>query len=61
MSQLELDLMTPGEVARAFHVDPKTPGRWGRNGKLLAVRTPGGHNRFFRMQGARLEELGGVP
>ena len=44
------ELMTPGEVSRAFHVDPKTPGRWARNGKLLTVRTPGGHSRFFRLQ-----------
>ena len=52
MSQIELELLTPGEVAREFHVDPKTVSRWGKSGryKFLSIRTPGGHRRFFRLQ-----------
>jgi len=42
------DLMTPGQVARAFNVDPKSVARWNTEGKLPAVRTVGGHRRFRR-------------
>lgn len=42
------DLMTPGEVAAAFRVDPKTVTRWAQAGKLSSVRTLGGHRRFKR-------------
>lgn len=42
------ELLTPGEVARMFRVDPKTVTRWARAGKLQAVRTLGGHRRFRR-------------
>jgi excisionase family DNA binding protein len=39
-------LLTPGQVATLFHVDPKTVTRWARAGKLTAIRTLGGHRRF---------------
>lgn len=39
-------LLTPGEVAREFRVDPKTVTRWAKAGKIGSVRTPGGHRRF---------------
>lgn len=39
-------LMTPAEVAAAFHVDPKTVTRWAKEGKLSPVRTLGGHRRY---------------
>lgn len=39
-------LMTPGEVARLFGVDPKTVSRWADAGKLPALRTLGGHRRY---------------
>jgi excisionase family DNA binding protein len=43
----ELDrLLTPGEVADLFRVEPRTVGRWARDGRLSAVRTPGGHRRY---------------
>lgn len=42
------DLMTPGEVAAAFRVDPKTVSRWAKAGKLHSIQTPGGHYRFDR-------------
>jgi excisionase family DNA binding protein len=40
-------LLTPGEVAEMFRVDPKTVTRWANTGKLRSVKTPGGHRRFF--------------
>lgn len=39
-------LMTPGEVANLFRVDPKTVSRWAISGRIPSVRTPGGHRRF---------------
>ena len=39
-------LLTPGEVASLFRVDPKTVTRWARAGKITAIRTLGGHRRF---------------
>lgn len=39
-------LLTPGEVAAMFRVDPKTVARWAKAGRLPAIRTPGGHRRF---------------
>ena len=40
-------VMTPAEVARLFHVDPKTVSRWANAGKLRSFKTPGGHRRFY--------------
>ncbi|MDQ1504185.1 MAG: hypothetical protein QOD57_1912 [Actinomycetota bacterium] len=40
------ELLTPGEVATMFRVNPKTVTRWARAGKISAVRTLGGHRRF---------------
>lgn len=40
------ELLTPGEVARMFSVDPKTVTRWAKAGKLTAIRTLGGHRRY---------------
>jgi excisionase family DNA binding protein len=39
-------LLTPGEVAALFRVDPRTATRWGREERIESVRTPGGHRRF---------------
>jgi len=39
-------LLTPGEVAGLFRVDPKTVTRWAQAGKLHPVRTLGGHRRY---------------
>jgi len=44
------DLMTPGEVAQLFRVDPKTVTRWAQNGRLTSVRTLGGHRRYSRRE-----------
>lgn len=43
-------LLTPGEVAAKFRVDPKTVTRWANAGKLTAVRTLGGHRRYRRTE-----------
>lgn len=40
------ELMTPGEVAKLFAVDPKTVSRWANAGKISSVKTLGGHRRF---------------
>jgi excisionase family DNA binding protein len=39
-------LLTPGEVASLFRVDPKTVTRWAKSGKISSVRTLGGHRRY---------------
>ena len=43
---MELNLVTTGEVAKMFSVDPKTVGRWSKIGKFTDYRTPGGHRRY---------------
>lgn len=44
-------LLTPGEVAKLFHVDPKTVSRWAIQGKINGkIRTPGGHRRFLQSE-----------
>ena len=40
------ELLTPGQVAELFNVNPKTVTRWARAGKITAIRTLGGHRRF---------------
>jgi excisionase family DNA binding protein len=40
-------LLTPGEVAGMFRVDPKTVTRWAKAGRLESITTPGGHRRFW--------------
>lgn len=42
----EPELLTPGDVAKLFGVDPKTVTRWATAGKLDAQRTLGGHRRY---------------
>ncbi len=50
-------LLTPGEVARLFGVNPKTITRWANAGKLSPVRSLGGHRRYRASQvHALLEE-----
>lgn len=58
-------LLTPGEVAALFRVDPKTVTRWAAAGRIGSIRTPGGHRRFRESEvRALLEgegELGELP
>ena len=42
------ELLTPADVAKMFHVDPKTVTRWAQAGKLTYMRTLGGHRRYRR-------------
>jgi excisionase family DNA binding protein len=58
-TQATSSLLTPGEVAVMFRVDPKTVTRWAQAGKLSAVRTLGGHRRFLESE--VMELLGAVP
>ena len=52
------ELLTPGQVAELFNVNPKTVTRWARAGKLTAIRTLGGHRRFKASEIRRcLEEM----
>lgn len=51
-------LMTPGEVAALFRVDPKTVTRWAAAGKISAIKTPGGHRRFRESEVRALLEGG---
>lgn len=44
------DLLTPAEVADMWRVDPRTVTRWEKQGKLRAVKTPGGTRRFYRAE-----------
>jgi excisionase family DNA binding protein len=41
-------LLRPGELADIFRVDPKTVTRWVGQGRITAIRSPGGHHRFHR-------------
>lgn len=47
-------LMTPGEVAGAFHVSVITVTRYANEGKLLSRRTLGNQRRFARAEVAAL-------
>lgn len=45
---MDRDYLTPGEVARALHVSPKTVIRWANDGLIPCTMTLGGHRRFLR-------------
>ena len=53
-------LLTPGEVAVLFRVDPKTVTRWAAAGKLGSIRTPGGHRRFRESEVRAMLEADGT-
>lgn len=46
MSDSTDHILSPGEVAELFHVDPKTVSRWAKQGRLPCFTTLGGHRRF---------------
>lgn len=55
-------LLTPGEVAALFRVDPKTVTRWALAGRIGSIRTPGGHRRFHEAEvRALLARHAGIP
>ncbi|WP_242910270.1 BldC family transcriptional regulator [Actinomadura terrae] len=39
-------LLTPGEVAEMFRVDPRTVTKWAKQGKIPFIWTPGGTRRY---------------
>lgn len=41
-----IQVLTPGEVAALYGVDPKTVTRWADTGRITSFKTPGGHRRF---------------
>lgn len=43
-------LLKPKEVARLFQVHPVTLRRWDREGKINAIRTPGGQRRYLKSE-----------
>jgi excisionase family DNA binding protein len=45
-SPLGSGVLRTGDVAKLFHVSPKTVGRWATEGRLPYVRTLGGHRRY---------------
>ena len=57
-SQARGRLLTPGEVASLFRVDPKTVTRWAAAGRISSIRTPGGHRRFREAEVRALLEGG---
>lgn len=54
-------LLTPGEVAALFRVDPKTVTRWAAAGRISSIRTPGGHRRFPESEVRALLAAGTAP
>jgi excisionase family DNA binding protein len=58
---VEEPLLTPGEVAAVFRVDPKTVTRWAMKGKLTTLRTLGGHRRSLASEVERLLVVGTEP
>jgi hypothetical protein len=54
-------LLTPGEVAALFRVDPKTVTRWAKAGRVHSIRTVGGHHRYPAGQFAHLLAPAGRP
>jgi excisionase family DNA binding protein len=50
------ELLTPGEVAVLFRVDPKTVTRWAQAGRIPSIRTIGGHRRFRASEVQRVLE-----
>lgn len=60
MADHEDELLTPGEVARLFGVDPKTVTRWATAGKLHPLRTLGGHRRYRNDEVRQLLGPGGA-
>jgi excisionase family DNA binding protein len=56
-SPVTAGLLVTEEVAALSGVHPLTVGRWVKRGRLLFVRTPGGHHRFFACEVTAL--LGG--
>jgi excisionase family DNA binding protein len=46
IEQARPEFGSAGDVARLFHVSPKTIARWSNEGRLPHTVTLGGHRRF---------------
>lgn len=46
----DVALLGNGRVAELFNVRPQTVTRWGASGRLLTLRTVGGHYKFFEAE-----------
>jgi excisionase family DNA binding protein len=53
---VSLELLTVAQVAELFGVAPRTVTRWVRGGRLSAIRTLGGHHRFYAHEVLQLLE-----
>lgn len=40
--------LTPADAAKFLSCHPDTVKRWAKDGKLAAIKTPGGHFKFSR-------------
>ena len=49
-------MLSAGEVAAYFSVDPKTVTRWAKRGLIHSIRTAGGHRRFPESEVLRIME-----
>jgi hypothetical protein len=47
MTQPSQPSLTSREMGDQWHVSPETAVRWAQQGLAVAIRTPGGHWRFF--------------
>src|ERR1700690_463845 len=50
LAEAQGPLMTSGEVAALFRVDPRTVGQWARDGKLHSLRPAEGPRRYLAAQ-----------
>jgi excisionase family DNA binding protein len=46
----DVALLGNSQVADLFNVYPQTVTRWGASGRLLTLRTIGGHYKFFEAE-----------
>lgn len=53
-------LLTSTEVAALFRTDPRTVSRWGLQGRLTCVKTPGGRSRYLESEVRKLLAEAGV-
>ena len=49
-------LLSTSEAARRLGISPASVKRWADQGRLTAIRTPGGHRRFASEEGERFRE-----
>jgi excisionase family DNA binding protein len=40
------EFLKAAQAAESLHISTKTLARWASDGRILSVRTPGGHRRY---------------